>query len=105
MKTKAQIEIEPVYDEHIPDRKDLEQNKIYISEKYKIAVHLCLCGCGHESVTPLTVPELGKPHNTKAWELIKYDEGNIISISPSILNSGLACKSHYVITKNIANIL
>jgi hypothetical protein len=32
----------------------LEQDKIYISKEFGTIVHLCLCGCGEKSVTPIT---------------------------------------------------
>ena len=41
MKTLKKVEIEPVFVEFVPDV--LEENKIYISEEYKCAIHNCLC--------------------------------------------------------------
>ena len=41
----------PVYVETVPET--LEEGKIYISEKYGTAVHLCACGCGLHTVTGL----------------------------------------------------
>jgi len=31
-----------------------EEGKLYISLKYRTAIHSCLCGCGMKVVTPLT---------------------------------------------------
>ena len=92
MRTLKKVSIEPVFVEFIPDYNDLEQGKLYISETYKCAVHLCLCGCGELTVTPLT--------NT-GWTLIKNN--GKISLTPSIGNYQFACNSHYIITNNVAN--
>ena len=73
--------------EFIPS--ELEEEMIYISIKFKTAVHLCACGCLEKVVTPLT---------PKDWKLI-YD-GKSISLSPSIGNWNYKCKSHYWIRKN-----
>jgi hypothetical protein len=91
MKTLMKVEIEPVFVEFIP--KELEQKKVYISEEYEVSVHKCLCGCGEKTVMPL-----GK----KGWNLIKHDNGKV-SFTPSVGNFQFHCKSHYIITKNIAN--
>lgn len=92
MKTIKKVTIEPVFVEFIPDV--LEENKLYISEKYESAIHNCLCGCGEKTVTPL-----GGGAN---WDLIKESNGTI-SLIGSIGNYNFACKSHYIITKNVAN--
>jgi hypothetical protein len=91
MKTIKKVEITPVFVEFIP--KELEQAKVYISEKYEVSVHLCLCRCGEKTVMPL-----GK----NGWRLIKEENGTV-SFTPSVGNFQSACKSHYIITKNIAN--
>lgn len=66
----------------------LEFGKLYISKKYNIATHLCCCGCGKETVTPLE--ETG-------WKLI---ENSGVSLSPSIRNFNFHCKSHYFVKNN-----
>ena len=92
MKTLRKIEITPIFvEEYIPS--DLNQNFIYISKKYKTSVHLCLCGCGNISVTPI---------NKDGWILIEFNDK--ISFTPSILNSNCPNKYHYIITNNITNI-
>lgn len=91
MKTLFKVEIEPVYVQYIPDA--LDKNKVYISEEYAVSVHSCLCGCGEKTVLPLGKNE---------WNLIKNDNGKI-SFTPSIGNYQLPCKSHYIITNNVAN--
>lgn len=93
MKTLRKVEIKTVFTEFIPD--ELEQDTFYISKEYNVAVHLCLCGCLGKSVTPL---------KNNGWNLIEHEDGKI-SLNPSILNSGLECKSHYVLNRNVANIL
>lgn len=92
MKTIRKIEIKPVFVDVIPE--ELEQGVIYISRKYKTAIHLCLCGCGMQAVTPL--------NNKCGWELIMNNEK--VSFKPSILNTNCPNKYHYIITNNIANV-
>ena len=77
----------PEFVEFIPEH--LSEGTLYISEKYKIAIHLCCCGCGEQVVTPLTPVD---------WRLRR--EGNAVTLYPSIGNWGLACQSHYWIRRN-----
>lgn len=77
-------QIRPEYVEYIPER--LEVGVLYISERYRTAVHKCCCGCGKEVVTPLSPAE---------WS-VKLNHG-LISLWPSIGNFGFPCRSHYVI--------
>ncbi|WP_376698491.1 DUF6527 family protein [Cellulomonas fimi] len=63
----------------------LERGVLYISGAHDIVAHLCLCGCGNEVVTPL---------GPAGW-VLRYD--GRVSLSPSIGNGALPCKSHYVI--------
>jgi hypothetical protein len=92
MKTLRKVEIEPVYLEFIPEQKDMEQNKVYVSLEYMTASHLCLCGCGTLSVTPI---------NQNGWFLTDVD--NKLTLTPSILNKLCPNKSHYILQKNVAN--
>lgn len=73
--------------EFIP--RELEEGILYITVKYKTAVHLCACGCGNKVVTPIT------PNH---WKLT-YD-GKTVSLSPSIGNWSFECQSHYWVRKN-----
>lgn len=91
MKTLMKVPIEPVYVEFMPTV--LEDGKLYISEKYNVAIHLCLCGCKEKTVTPL--------HPIDGWVLTK--QGDKVTLTPSIGNYQMPCKSHYIITKNVAN--
>jgi hypothetical protein len=67
----------------------IEDNKIYISIEFCVAVHKCCCGCGKEVVTPLSPTD---------WR-ITFD-GDTISLFPSIGNWSFECRSHYWITRN-----
>src|SRR5579883_882825 len=62
---------------------------LYISAKYATAVHRCCCGCGVEVATPLSPSD---------WQLL-FD-GVSVSLSPSIGNWSLPCRSHYWIERN-----
>lgn len=77
-------QIRPEYVEFIPDR--LEEGVLYISERYRTAVHKCCCGCGKEVVTPLSSAE---------WSVV--NNGGRVSLWPSIGNWSYPCRSHYVI--------
>ena len=71
----------------IPD--EIENGILYISIEYCTSIHKCGCGCGNEVVTPIS-PD--------GWHLT-FD-GESISLSPSIGNWNLECRSHYWIIKN-----
>lgn len=73
--------------EFIPS--ELEEGTLYITVEYKTAVHLCACGCGNKTITPIT------PND---WKLTYY--GTYVSLSPSIGNWSFDCKSHYWIRQN-----
>lgn len=64
--------------------KQLVAGRLYVSEKYSVALHLCCCGCGEKVVTPLSPAE---------WR-INVQQGQV-SLYPSIGNWSMACKSHY----------
>lgn len=61
-----------------------EPGTLYISIEYRVAVHLCACGCKNIVVTSFA---------PQAWSL-HYD-GETVSLYPSIGNYSLPCKSHY----------
>ena len=77
----------PIFAEFIPEQ--LENGKLYISEKYGTAIHKCCCGCGEEVVTPLTPID---------WRIVKGRGG--ISLFPSVGNWNYQCQSHYIIRDN-----
>lgn len=82
-------ELIPVYCETMPEVK--EPGKLYISKMYEIAIHLCACGCGDETVTPLGANE---------WTLT--EQADKVTLRPSIGNwAGQSpYHAHYYITDN-----
>jgi hypothetical protein len=72
--------------QHIPGAVD--PGVLYISMDYGTAAHSCCCGCGEEVVTPFTPTD---------WKMT-FD-GETVTLSPSIGNWSLACRSHYVIKR------
>lgn len=68
--------------------KPLISGRLYVSQKYSVAVHLCCCGCGEKVVTPLSPAE---------WQLHLHD--GVATLEPSIGNA-TACRSHYWIRLN-----
>lgn len=67
----------------------LEQGVLYVSIEFTTALHLCLCGCGREVVTPL---------RPSGWR-VTFD-GQSVSIAPSIGNWSFPCRSHYWIDRD-----
>jgi hypothetical protein len=78
---------------HIPEPEKMEFGVVYYSKEFNIQNHLCVCGCGMQ--TPFQIGH-------GEWSL--STQGDKFSISPSILQLG-GCKSHYIITNSIANII
>lgn len=66
--------------------RELEPGILYVSMDYGTAVHCCCCGCGEQIVTPFSPTD---------WKMT-YD-GESISLTPSIGNWQLPCRSHYII--------
>ena len=95
MKTIRKVLVKPITVEYVPDKSDMIQDEIYISVKYKTAVHLCLCGCGNLSVTHFM--------DDSGWKITLLNSG--LTMIPSILNLNCPNRCHYVITDNIANII
>lgn len=114
MKTLKKIIVEPM-----PDYDEMQDGKIYISEKYHTSTHRCLCGCGTKTVLPLN-----KTGDNFGWNLIKENDATV-SFTPSILNpetcisetvdstdefvppswTKVYASHHYIITKNVANFI
>lgn len=67
----------------------LSPGVLYISERFKTALHLCPCGCGEKVVTPLSPAR---------WQLFRDESA--VSLHPSIGNWDYACRSHYFIRRN-----
>jgi hypothetical protein len=79
--------------EFMPEFETMEEGVLYVSHQYHTAIHRCLCGCGEKIVTPIG-------HERGGWTL-NLDNG--VTMTPSIGNYQLPCKSHYIITKGVAN--
>lgn len=82
--TERQHLADVVFTEAIP--RELIDGVLYVSMEHATAIHACMCGCGREVVTPF---------RRDSWRL-SYD-GVGISLSPSIGNGALRCRSHYFI--------
>lgn len=82
-------EIVPQKVELMPEVK--QHGVLYISENLQLAIHLCACGCGVDTVTPLSNEE---------WTFV--EENRKVTLRPSIGNfSGeKPYHAHYFITKN-----
>ena len=68
--------------QYIP--KNLEPGILYVSTEFNSAAHLCACGCGTPVKTPL---------GPTAWRFRESKAG--ATLTPSIGNWQLPCKSHY----------
>lgn len=67
----------------------VEEGVLYVSIEYCTAIHKCVCGCGHEVVTPLSPTD---------WRLTF--NGKSVTLHPSIGNWNFECQSHYWIRNN-----
>ena len=65
----------------------LEPGVLYVSEEYKIAMHLCACGCG--SKVPVSLGPAG-------WTVM--ERNGRPTVRPSIGSGQLPCRSHYLIS-------
>ncbi len=66
-----------------------EEGKLYISTRYRTAIHSCFCGCGLKVVTPIRPVK---------WKIL-FD-GDTVSLFPSVGNWSFPCRSHYWIKGN-----
>lgn len=80
MQTMMRLRLVRVH--YIP--RTLEPGLLYVSAEFGAAVHLCACGCGAKVSTPLGPTE---------WALEETTNGP--SLTPSIGNWQLPCRSHY----------
>jgi hypothetical protein len=84
-------ELRPLFVDQVPA--ELELGVLYVSEKYKTAIHLCACGtCGWQTVTPFHSESTGWRYTRDAFDRI--------TLAPSIGNQQFPCHSHYFITSN-----
>lgn len=81
------MRLEHRFVEFIP--KELEDNVLYISTRFRTVIHKCACGCGTKTVTPLSPTD---------WKLTF--NGKSVTLSPSIGNWNFPCQSHYWIREN-----
>jgi len=100
MKTIRKVELERIqYQDELPEHEKLEERVLYVSREYDVSKHNCLCGCGELVVLPFNNIINGVDYG---WKLIEHPSGKI-TITPSVGSFSLPCKSHYIITKNVAN--
>jgi hypothetical protein len=79
------FQLRPVY--YMPQ--DLEPGILYHSEEFKVAGHLCPCGCGNKVITPIGL---------NGWSFSQ--QKGAATLDPSLGNWELPCRSHYWIIKN-----
>jgi hypothetical protein len=79
--------IRPQFVESAPSQ--MSEGVIYISDRFRTALHKCCCGCGKEVVTPL---------NPAGWSYTR--DAGTVTFKPSIGNWSFPCKSHYLIIRN-----
>ena len=82
-----QTVLRPQFVEFIPEQ--LEDGVLYISQRYRTALHRCCCGCGSEVVTPLGPTD---------WTLEIVN--GAVTLRPSVGNWSLPCRSHYLIRRS-----
>jgi hypothetical protein len=84
------FELKPLFVEFMPEKK--EEGILYISNRFKLAIHLCACGCKQEVVSPLDAED--------GWILTNND--SLITLRPSIgnWNGEKTYHAHYYITRN-----
>ena len=97
--TKRINELIPVFVDLIPEK--IGEGLIYVSFKYEVAIHLCCCGCGGKTVTPIGKGE---------WQIEVKKEENTpdipmntkVTLRPSIGNwaGENPYHAHYYITEN-----
>ena len=86
---KAEIEFKIEHHEAIPNK--LKDGVLYISERFGVVIHLCACGCGIKTVTPI---------REGGWTISKNKDK--VTLRPSIGNfSGESpYHAHYYITES-----
>lgn len=104
----SKVELVDWFNKEATIPKKLEHGVLYYSQKYNTAIHLCACGCGNQTVTPISKHQWGETENKKGWAMsTKKIEGTTekdrpydftVTLTPSIGNSNFPCKSHYYIT-------
>lgn len=85
-----QYTIIPSFVTEIPAFDKMEAGILYIDCNHRVLSHLCPCGCGEEIILPLS----------KDFGWIMVFSGDSVSLTPSVGNGQLLCKSHYFIKEN-----
>lgn len=93
METKKRVDLTYKKVETMPDLEGFEDNVVYISDKFGVAIHKCMCGCGIQTVMPI---------GEKGWNY-NIDKNDNLSMHPSVGNYQFPCESHYIIYKGGAN--
>jgi hypothetical protein len=93
MKTLKRIDVSFRKVQYMPSLSEMEESVIYISDEYGVSGHKCMCGCGSKTIMPIGKGE---------WNYDIHSNGKI-SMSPSVGNYQLPCKSHYIIQNGGAN--
>ena len=101
MKTIRKESVTPKYVEFMTNVNDMKDNIIYISLKYGVTGHRCLCGCGLLTILPLNQKEDSEEIRNHGWGMT--DNDGKLTFTPSVGNYQYPCKSHYIITKGVAN--
>jgi hypothetical protein len=78
--------------EYMPDK--IEPGILYHSPVFKTAIHLCACGCGNKTVTPIRGQN--QFHPSQFWGLTGFPDKP--TLHGSIGNQNV-CGSHYNITE------
>lgn len=87
MTASSICELTPQLVEHVPE--EMVDGVLYISKRFGVIMHRCCCGCGSEVVTHL---------GGGGWQA--KEESGLVSLTPSIGNYQIPCKSHYWIENN-----
>ena len=76
--------------EYMPD--NFESGTLYHSPRFKTAIHLCACGCGNKTVTPIRGED--KFHPSAFWGLTGFPDKPTLHGSIGNMN---VCGAHYSI--------
>lgn len=90
MKTLKKVPLELIEVDYIPS--EMEFGKFYYSKEFDFSNHLCVCGCGHKVPIPIKKGQ---------WKIVNKIP---LSVTPS-LQQTFECKTHYIISNGVANIV
>lgn len=83
-----QTKYKTVFVNMMPD--DFEEGVLYMAPHFECAMHNCMCGCGEKVCTPITEGQW-------KWTF----DGEHVSLTPSVGNFSISCKSHYFLKNGI----